>query len=208
MPRRQRSTVTGYPYHIIIRGNNRIPMFRRDADRLRFLTSLEAYSRATGVQVHTYCFMTNHVHALMTSMTPTGLSVCLQGIGRRYVRYFNDRYERTGALWEGRFRSFLIAGDAYLLMCGRYIELNPVRAGLVQGPGEWTWSGYRTRADGVPDSLLQPDPGYLSCGDDESERQRRYRAWVAQGIPMQELTAIRRCVQQSSRFGMTLNDQS
>jgi putative transposase len=155
----------------------------------------------TGVLMHTYCLMSNHAHLMMTPPRPHAISVCIQDMGRRYVRYFNDCYGRTGTLWEGRFRSFLIEGDVYLLTCARYIELNPVRAGMVRHPRQWPWSGYRARAGEAPMDWLSPDPAYGGLADTLSQRSARYCAWVAAGIPQAELLLLRDLAQRGGILG-------
>jgi putative transposase len=118
--------------------------------------------------------MTNHVHMLVTPMTTQGVSQMMQALGRRYVYYINKSYKRTGTLWEGRFKSSLIDSDGYLLTCMRYIELNPVRAAMVNHPGEYKWSSYHANAQGYKDSLIESHPLYSALGNTPSKRQHAY----------------------------------
>ena len=202
--RSRRLFLPGVSQHVIQRGNNRCDIFRSPVDYEVFLDLLRDALTKHPLELHAYVLMTNHVHFMVTPDSARALPRVMQSLGCRYVRYFNDRYGRTGTLWEGRFRSFLISGDAYLLMCSRYIELNPVRAGMVTHPAEWPWSGYRTRAEGWPSALLQPDPGYLGLGTSPIQRQNRYCAWVASDIASQELQQLRRLVHFGGVFGNEL----
>ena len=120
--------------------------------------------------------MTNHVHLLLTPNTSSSIAKVMQSVGRRYVQYVNYSYRRTGTLWEGRYKATLIDSEHYLLTCSRYIELNPVRAGIVAYPGDYPWSSYRAHADGHSDTLLQDHPLYLALGHTRSACQEAYRA--------------------------------
>jgi putative transposase len=136
MPRRPRLDLPGIPQHVVQRGNDRQPCFFADVDRQRYLQDLKEIALREGCAVHAYVLMTNHVHLLMT---PTGcgqVALIMQALGRRNVRYINDRYHRTGTLWEGRYKSSPVDRDTYLLHCYRYIELNPVRAHMCSDPAD------------------------------------------------------------------------
>ena len=128
MPRKPRFNLIGIPQHVIQRGNNRQVCFASDEDFAAYAHWLHEYSIKFQVSIHAWVFMTNHVHLLMTPATKDGISKLMQSLGRRYVQYFNYTYKRTGTLWEGRFKSCVVDADNYLLLCQRYIELNPVRA--------------------------------------------------------------------------------
>ena len=130
MPRKPRFELPGVPQHVIQRGNNREPCFYAEADYLRYRDDLRNAAEKYACVVHAYVLMTNHVHLLVSSSAAYGISQMMQSLGRRYVRYINREYRRTGTLWEGRFKAALIDTDAYLLTCMRYIELNPVRAAM------------------------------------------------------------------------------
>jgi putative transposase len=140
MPSRPRYCPAGYPVHVIQRGNDRQLCFAEESDLAAYANWLNEYSDQYNVQVHGWVFMTNHVHLLLTPQTDAGISKLMQTLGRLYVRYFNHRYQRSGTLFEGRYRSSLVQQEEYLLACQRYIELNPVRAGLVHDPGDYRWS--------------------------------------------------------------------
>ena len=174
MPRRPRSDLAGFPLHVIQRGNNRSRCFHFDRDRSAYLHWLGRYAGRLGIAIHSWVLMTNHVHLLITAPTPSAASGLMQALGRRYVRYFNETYERTGTLWEGRFRACAVHAEDYLLTCMRYIELNPVRGGLVEDPGAYPWSSYRGNALGYPDHLLSEHPLYTGLGATRDVRRTHY----------------------------------
>jgi putative transposase len=180
------------PQHVTQRGNNRSVLFVRDSDYRFFLDNLRIECDRFGCLVHAYVLMTNHVHLLMTPSTASGISDVMQAVGRRYVRCFNDAYGRTGTLCQGRFKATVVDTDYYLLACYRYIELNPVRGGLVADPREYRWSSYGTNASGRVDPLITPHERYDAIGATPDERQRAYRALVAAAIPDATLDEIRR----------------
>jgi putative transposase len=160
--------------HITQRGNDRIPIFRDAADRAQFRDLLHGTSMTEGCAIHAYAFMTNHIHLVVTPSDPIGVSRMMQRLGRRYVRYFNVRHDRTGTLYEGRFKSALIDSAAYMLTCLRYIELNPVRAGLVVNPADYAWSSFRCLARGAADRLVTPHAEYLRLGRTAAQRRQAY----------------------------------
>lgn len=161
--------------HIVQRGNNRQHCFHVTRDYEVYLRWLEGSAKRYGVDVHAYVLMTNHVHLLVTPPSDSAPSRMMQQLGRKYVPYFNTRYQRSGTLWEGRFRSSLIETDHYLLGCYRYIELNPVRARMVSSPSSYQWSSYRTNAFGKPSPLITSHEVWDSLGNDPKERQENYR---------------------------------
>lgn len=176
MPRRPRLQLPGIPQHIIQRGNNRQACFYADDDYAFYLDWLKDYARKAGCQIHAYVLMTNHVHLLISSLRADGTGVLMKALGQRYVQYVNRQYRRSGTLWEGRFRSCLVQQDEYLLSCHRYIELNPVRAGMVAHPGDYPWSSYRSNGQGEANALVNPHLLYLQLGATPAERCERYRA--------------------------------
>jgi len=175
MPRRARLYLPNVPLHVIQRGNNRQACFFTDQDYPFYLDNLAQASHNTGCQIHAYVLMTNHVHLLLSSSQPQGVGDMMKMLGQRYVQYVNRAYRRSGTLWEGRFRSCPTQEDAYLLTCMRYIELNPVRAGMVEHPGDYRWSSYRANAQGEASALLTPHPLYLALDRDDAARQIAYR---------------------------------
>jgi putative transposase len=174
MARRPRHVVPGQALHLIQRGNNRQAIFFADLDYRFYHEALEDAADRYGCAVHAYVFMTNHVHLLLTPSTEEGPSRVMQSVGRRYVRYVNTVYQRTGTLWEGRFKSAIVDSERYLLICSRYIELNPVRAGMVNSPQDYPWSGYRHNAQGQDDGLLEPHSMYQRLGPDSASRRNEY----------------------------------
>jgi putative transposase len=181
--------------HVIQRGNNRTEMFRAPLDYEVFLLSTREACLRCGLDVHAYVFMTNHVHLMVTPATPTALPRAMQAIGRRYVPYFNDQYARTGSLFEGRYRSLIVDEESYWFTCMRYVELNPVRAGLVARPEAYRWSSYRSHAMGMTDALLTDHPMYLRLGGTPDERCRSWKAICAEPVPEADLSEIRSAVQ-------------
>ena len=176
MPRRPRLSPIGVPQHIVQRGNNRQACFTSENDMAAYAGWLHEAAKKYSVELHAWVFMPNHVHLLATPKKQAAVSSMMQYLGRFYVRYFNLSYNRTGTLWEGRFRSCLIQSEAYLLTCQRYIELNPVRAGLVQDPSGYKWSSYRSNAMGVESKLVTYHPLYLGLGESKLERLKNYRS--------------------------------
>ncbi len=201
MPRKPRFDLTDVPQHVIQRGNDRQPCFLRESDYRAYLDYLRGACEAHGCSVHAYVLMTNHVHLLVTQSRLRGLSRMMQSLGRRYVRRINDQYQRTGTLWEGRFKASLVSSDNYLLTCYRYIELNPVRAGMVSQPQDYRWSSYRHNAQGTADHLVVGHETYLSLGIDEETRCRRYRALFQSEIGPKALSEIRACANGDLVFG-------
>jgi putative transposase len=157
--------VSAYPHHIIQRGNNRQAIFFTEDDYCCYAAALQQAKSTFQCRLYAYVLMTNHVHLLVEPVQAGDLGRFMQSVGRRYVRYINDAYQRSGTLWEGRYKSAVISRDEYLMMCSRYIELNPVRAGMVQHPEEYRWSSYRGRALGVsPTPCSMKIPGIQSWG--------------------------------------------
>jgi putative transposase len=202
MARAPRVILPGQALHVVQRGNNRQACFFADGDYRYYLECLGDASRAYGCRIHAYVLMTNHVHLLMTPDSPDGPSRTLQSIGRRYVRRINKLHRRSGTLWEGRFRSTLIDSDRYLFACSRYIELNPVRAGMVGSPGNYRWSSYRANGLGRFDALLSPHPLYEQLGKTDELRYSAYRSLFSKTIDEQVLDAIRG----STRSGAVLGN--
>lgn len=202
MPRRARVCLPDIPLHVIQRGNNRSPCFFADEDFLLYLEWLERYAKETGCQVHAYVLMTNHVHLLLTSRNAQGVGALMKALGQRYVQHVNRAYQRSGTLWEGRFRSSLIQEDNYLFTCMRYIELNPVRAAMVAHPGEYRWSSYRANAQGEPQTLLSPHSLYLALDADPGQREAAYRELFRYQLDPGVVDAIR----QSTNGNFALGD--
>lgn len=190
MARLPRLSMAGYAHHLIQRGNNRQTIFASDADRRTMLDLLAEHAKQWNVAVHGYVLMDNHFHLLATPSTDDGLAKMMQAVGRRYVRYFNDRQKRTGTLWEGRFKSSLIQSERYLLACMAYIDLNPVRAGLVAQPGDYLWSSYANHTGQRQEPWLTPHPLYWELGNTPFAREMAYANLVQSGIASVQQTAL------------------
>jgi len=186
MPRLARYAAPGTPQHIIHRGNNRAAIFARVADYRFFRECLRSACERYECSVHAYALMTNHVHVLVTPHRASSVAEMMQSIGRRYVRYFNDVHERTGTLWEGRYRATLIETDRYLFACYRYVELNAVRAGIVREPRAYAWSSHAFNAYGSNDPVVIPHERYVALGEDPEARQAAYRALFS--LPLDDAT--------------------
>lgn len=175
MPRRPRLKLAGIPLHIIQRGNNRTACFFADEDYQFYLEHLKQACKKHKVSLHAYVLMTNHVHLLLTPETSDGASHVMKQLGQRYVQYINRTYRRSGTLWEGRFRSCIVGEEDYFLACHRYIELNPVRAAMVDHPADYPWSSYRCNGQGQSDPLISSHPLYRQLGARSQQRQQAYR---------------------------------
>lgn len=176
MPRLHRTIIPGVPMHVIQRGNNRTPLFLNGEDFALGRLILEEASKKFACAVHAYVLMGNHMHLLMTPADKLGPARMMQSIGIRYVRYFNHRYERTGTLWEGRYRAAHIQTSQHFLNCCRYIELNPIRANLVANPSDYPWSSFRHNALGRPDPIVTPHSLVQSMGQHPAERAAAYQS--------------------------------
>jgi putative transposase len=201
MPRQPRIFVDGLPVHVTVRGVDRQDIFFVDGDRTRFLAHLKEASERYGLAIHAYVLMSNHVHFLATPATCSSLPKAMQYIGRRYIAYFNRRNERTGTLWEGRHKSGPVACDFHFLACHRYIELNPVRAGLATFPGAFHWSSYAGNALGRPDALLTPHDQYSALGESLRDRCAAYRSLFEEAIPPEIMEVLRACSQRGWPIG-------
>lgn len=201
MPRQPRMYLPGVPFHVIQRGNNRGNCFFSDSDYKTYLDCLIDASRRYGLDVHAYVLMTNHVHLLVSPEREDSISRAMQSIGRRFVQHINRSYGRTGTLWEGRHRASPVDQDKYLFTCMRYIELNPVRANMVQTAGEYHWSSYLCNAHNVPSLLIRRHSLFEALGLDEESRVNAYRALFDKLPSNDDLSLIRRSVQLSMPTG-------
>ena len=201
MPRQPRYVIPGVPQHVIQRGNNRGRIFFEDQDYRCFLKWLKAAAEKHRCQIHAYALMTNHVHLLVTPDIEYGLSKAMQSLGVRYVQYFNKKYERTGTLWEGKHKATLVESDRYLFACYRYIEMNPVRAGMVNHPGDYSWSSYRCHAVGTANPLITDHSLFLDLGDTEEVRQKRYLCMFEEDLNPKTLQSIRDATNKSWILG-------
>ena len=186
MARLPRLTLAGYPHHIIQRGNDRQSIVRDDQDRQRLLDLWAEHARTFKVAIHAWVIMDNHFHLLATPETQEGLPQMMQAVGRAYVRYFNLRHQRTGTLWEGRYRSNLIESERYLLACMVYIDLNPVRAGMVAQPEDFRWSSHRHCIGQASDKLVTPHALFWALGNTPFAREAAYAELVRQGLAQRD----------------------
>ncbi|MFZ3129437.1 MAG: transposase [Rhodoferax sp.] len=190
MARLPRLTLPGYPHHVIQRGNNRQPIFVTAADYEFLLELLDENARRFGVAIHAYVLMGNHFHLLVTPQTADGLPQMMQAVGRRYVRYFNDRQQRSGTLWEGRYKSTVIQAENYLLACMAYIDLNPVRAGMVAQARDYPWSSHGHYIGQRTDKLVTPHPLIWALGNTPFAREAAYAEWVRSGVGLVQQAAL------------------
>ena len=191
MARRPRLELPGVPLHVIQRGNNRAACFINDADRRLYLRCLAKASVLRACAVHAYVLMPNHVHLIVTPNEVGAVAEMMQDVGRRYVRIFNEIHRRTGTLWEGRYKSSLIDSDAYMLICHRYVELNPVRARIVNDAADYCWSSHRHYAFGERNSLITKHRLFDSLGETESARRAAFRSLFCQSIDSGSIERIR-----------------
>ena len=191
MARKPRFNIPGIPQHVIQRGNNREPCFYAEQDYCRYLDILKEAAVRNNCAVHAYVLMTNHVHLLVTPFKEHGVSHMMQDLGRKYVRYINHEYRRSGTLWEGRFKSSLVDSDHYLLSCMRYIELNPVRASMVMHPSEYKWSSYACNAMGHSNAIIQAHILYQQLAKTVEKRTFAYREIFINHLDQSEIHNIR-----------------
>ncbi|EKD38271.1 MAG: putative transposase [uncultured bacterium] len=191
MPRRPRITIPGIPVHLIQRGNNRQACFYAGEDYRNFLELLKESAGESECAVHAYVLMTNHVHLLVTPTRKSSAGTLMKRLGQRYVQYINRTYQRSGTLWEGRYRSCIAQQERYLLICQKYIELNPVRAGFVEHPGEYLWSSYRANAQGAESDLLNRHSMYLKLGRTHAARLAAYRVLMRSPLASETADEIR-----------------
>lgn len=203
MARLPRLTVPGLPHHLIQRGNNRQQIFLAPTDYQFYLELVQEHATQFGVAIHAYVLMSNHVHLLATPGTQDALPKMMQAVGRRYVRRFNDSHGRTGTLWEGRYKSTMVQTERYLLACMVYIDLNPVRAGLVSHAADYAWSSHGHYAGLRTDPLITPHPLVWALGNTPFAREAAYVALVQQGVSASQLQDLT----QSALRGWALGDE-
>jgi len=200
MARHPRLIFPDVALHVVHRGNNRQDCFLQDNDRLVYLCILRDLARLRQCAIHAYCLMTNHVHLLVTPAGAVECSLLMRDLLRCYAAYFNRRYSRSGSLWERPFHSCLVDSSEHVLACHRYIELNPVRAGMVAAPGAHPWSSYAGNSGVRSDALLTPHVEYLALSANERARKDAYRALLAVG----EDPAFLRTVREATWGGLPL----
>ncbi|MCK5395854.1 MAG: transposase [Gammaproteobacteria bacterium] len=201
MARLPRVCLPSIPQHIIQRGNNRQVCFVSEEDFSAYAYWLYQYAKKFEVSIHAWVFMTNHVHLLVTPTTKNGVSNLMQMLGRHYVRYFNYTYKRTGTLWEGRFKSCLVEAESYFLTCQRYIELNPIRAGMVESPSDYHWSSYQANGLGREIALWTPHQIYIDLGHSTKSRLDAYRALFQSHVNVRDIALIRNATNKGLAVG-------
>lgn len=191
MARPLRCILPGVAAHIIQRGVNRTICFRGESDYLAYLSNLRQLAAKYSCALHAYCLMSNHVHLLLTPGRAGSCAELMRDLGRRYVPYFNRRHGRSGTLWEGRFRACLVESARYVLACYRYIELNPVRAGMVSHPESYLWSSYAVNSGARSDPSIAPHPEFLALSPDRERRQAAYRTLFGEEMDLPLVEGIR-----------------
>jgi putative transposase len=201
MPRPPRIQLDDVPLHLVQRGHNRAACFFDDEDREYYLHWLGVALEEHECALHAYVLMTNHVHLLLTPSRCDGVAQLFMSIRRRYVRFINQKYDRTGTLWGGRYRSSLVQLEDYLLYCYRYIELNPVRAHIVEAPEAYRWSSFHANALGERNPLITPHTLFTGLGKGDSERRAAYGAMFGQHLSDDLLNAIRNALNHNKPVG-------
>src|SRR3989304_6129145 len=202
MPRTSRIVLPNHPHHIIQRGHNRQIVFASAEDYLHYLENLKEWKKTTGCKVYAYCLMTNHVHLIVDPGNKVeNLALLIERVSGRQTRYVNKLEGRSGTLWEGRYKSSPIKYDEYLLACCRYVELNPVMAGIVDDPENYKWSSYKYKVGIERLDWLDLDPYYKNLGRTDKEREERYEKFVKGSIPQGEWELIREVVQRGQLTG-------
>jgi putative transposase len=190
MARQSRLILPQQPHHVIQRGNDGQPILRESEDYEHLLAWLKEAARFYRVAVHAYVLMPNHFHLLVTPADENGLGLMMQKIGRLYVPWFNNKYRRSGGLFQGRFRTSLVETELYFLACSRYIELHPVRAHLASEPADYPWSSCAHHAGLRPDPIVSDHSLYWALGNTPFQREAAYMELVRQGLSDQELDMI------------------
>lgn len=201
MPRQSRPVIPEVPLHITQRGNNKLPCFFEEADFLVYLKLLHTASSRAACRVHAYVLMSNHVHLVVSPTDAQGPAMLMKSLGERYVQYVNRRHGRTGTLWEGRYHSCLVQSERYLMICQRYVELNPVRACLVNEPSAYPWSSYHHNAHGRQCKIIAPHELYSRMGFDPVARQAAYRALFEEELASDALTQLRNATHGNTALG-------
>lgn len=213
MPRQARLVLPNCPHHVIQRGHNRQVVFVGDEDYLFYLDTLQKWKTEFDCKIYAYCLMTNHVHLVIDpGGDPDHLGLLMKRVAGRQTRYVNTMEKRSGSLWEGRYKSSPVQADKYLLACCRYVELNPLRAGMVDDPANYRWSSCPAKVGLTQQPWLDLDPYYLSLGASDVQRAKSYAAWLRETVPELELKLIREATQRgqltaTERFAKELSEK-
>ena len=201
MPRKPRFYLPDVPVHIVQRGHSREPVFFEDQDYATYVHWLKEGGKKYRVSIHAFVLMTNHIHLLVTPAQGRDISLLMQYVGRRYVPYINDKYGKSGSIWEGRYKASLVQEDGYFLTVMRYIELNPVRAGMVELPGHYRWSSFCHNVGTKKISFLSPHVIYQGLGDCEGTREKAYQLLFKGHLDETDLKRIREAWQTGTPLG-------
>ena len=195
MPRTGRLVLPGFPHHIVQRGHNRQVVFAESRDYQYYLNSLAMFKQEYQVNVHAYCIMTNDVHLLLKPETVSGLGGFMKRLAGRQTRYFNHLELRRGTLWEGRYKSSVVDAEDYFLACVRYIELNPVRAGMVKSPLDYSWSSYKAHFFGSSEDR------YINTGSFHGLDGSDYEAYICANVNPEETKLLAEAVNRNQLTG-------
>lgn len=202
MPRSGRLVITGYPHHVVQRGHNRQAVFTADEEYRYYLDNLREWKEHLGCRLYAYCLMPNHVHLVVDpGKRGENLALLMKRVAGRQTGFVNSREKRTGTLWEGRYRSSPISTDDYLLACCRYVELNPVWAGIVADPAAYRWSSYAGKVGEAGFDWLDRHSVYLGLGETAEERQARYREWTLEAVDAEEMELMRQSIRHGGLTG-------
>ncbi|WP_431479030.1 transposase [Massilia eburnea] len=205
MPRPLRNYPVGTCLHLTQRGDNGRIIFNDDEERHGFLGLLREHSVKSSCDIHAYVLMSNHFHLLLSIRGQNSQASLMKSLAQRTALWRHARYGGSGTMWDKRYHSSLIDSSAYLLMCQRYIELNPVRAGMVEFPGGYKWSSYRVNAEGREDVLIRPHPVYLGLGSDDEERRKAYQALFDMPLAEKDLERIRFAIKGDAALRKPMN---
>jgi len=183
------------------RGNNQNAIVKTDADRQMLLTLMADQALQFRVALHAYVLMDAHLHLLLTPATNDGISLMMQAVGRRYVRYFNDLHRRSGTLWDGRYRSTVVQAERHLISDMCFLDLMPVREGVVSQPEQYAWSSHRIYVGQAQDKRLVPHPVYWNLGNTPFAREIAYAERVREGLSDAQIQAIETSVQHGWALG-------
>ena len=202
MPRKGRLLVPECPHHIVQRGHNRNAVFLADQDFQYYLDNLTEWKLELNIEIYAWCLMTNHVHIIARPPKQTQvLSEMMKRVNGRQTMYMNKLESRSGSLWNGRFKASPIQEEQYLLNCFRYIELNPVRAGMVRAPQDYPWSSYRERLSEIEGGILDASDYFTGLGNSHDERVMRYKAFLREGTSEKERKFLRDSVRRNQLTG-------
>jgi putative transposase len=202
MPRQARVILPNTPHHVMQRGHNRQVVFASDDDFAYYRSNMICFKKEFGCKIYSYCLMSNHVHLIVNpGDTLESLSLLMKRLAGRQTRYVNRIEKRSGSLWEGRFKSSIVSSNEYLLSCCRYVELNPVRAGMVEEPSAYKWSSFAKKIGMKRDPAVDYDRVYTALGNSAAERQQAYEEYVVQTIPEEEIKLIRASIQRNQVTG-------